>query len=68
MELFSRKKRLANKESFVGQIDLIETQWLELCKDYAELRTAFSGLRFRRVQLKKQIENLMAEIDGEKDD
>lgn len=51
----------------IKQIDLVEEQHSKLCKEYAELMTDFDGLRFKRVQLKKQIDNLMGAIhDKEK--
>jgi len=51
----------------VKQIDLVEEQHGKLVKEYGELMTAFDGLRFKRVQLQKQIDNLMGAI-GEKQD
>jgi hypothetical protein len=47
----------------VKQIDLVEEQHTLLCKEYAELKTAFEKLRFKRVQLQKQIDNLMGVIE-----
>lgn len=49
----------------VKQIDLVEEQHAQLCKEYAELKGAFEGLRFKRIQLQKQIDNLMGAIDDE---
>lgn len=52
---------------FVKQIDLVEEQHTQLCKEYGELKTAFEGLRFKRLQLQKQIDNLMGAIEEKQD-
>jgi len=47
----------------IKQIDLVEQQHTELVKEYGEVKKMFEGLRFKRIQLQKQIDNLMGVIE-----
>jgi len=47
----------------IKQIDLVEQQHIELVKEYGEVKKMFEGLRFKRIQLQKQIDNLMGVIE-----
>ena len=63
------EKRLRDKENLGKQTDLIMEQYQCLMRDYAEVKSQFQELKFRKLQLQKQIDNLkvwVKEIDDEK--
>ena len=47
------------------QIDLVEQQYEELVKDFAQGILVLKRLRFRHAQIKKQISNLQEVVDNE---
>ena len=52
------KKRLERRKKIRRQIDIIEQQYNLLIEDYAILKSAFEVLRWRKLQLQKQIDNI----------
>ena len=47
----------------VKQIDLIEQQHGELCREFAELKGAFEKLRQKKREIVKQIDNMLTTIE-----
>jgi uncharacterized protein involved in exopolysaccharide biosynthesis len=60
-----RKEEREAARRRVEQIDIIEQQYGELMREYADAKSIFQKLRFKRDQIKKQIDNLTAAIERE---
>ncbi len=57
------KDRKEERENVLAQIDVIEDQYSLLMEDYADLKSQWRALLHRKIQIKKQIENLNEAID-----
>ncbi len=61
------ERRQQLKERQLEQIDSIEQQYEEVLKDYAGIVSALFKLRHRKEQIRKQLDNMRAAWEAEKD-
>lgn len=58
-------RSLKETKKVLEQIDIIENQYQELIRDYADLVYQARKLKWRKIQIQKQVQNLQPKSRGE---